>query len=191
MMIASPFWGALADRWGRKLMVERAMFGGARCCWLMAFVRSAEELVLLRAVQGLITGTIGAANALVAAVVPRERTGYAMGLLQVGDRGGGRPRARSSAGRWPTSSATGRRSTSRARCWRWRGSSSHWGVRGAVRATARPAGRRGVLAGWRQILSAPGVSATYSLRFLDSLARWRSCRSCRFSPSSWWRTTRA
>jgi DHA1 family multidrug resistance protein-like MFS transporter len=34
--------------------------------------------------QGLITGVIGAHNALVAAVVPRERTGYAMGLLQVG-----------------------------------------------------------------------------------------------------------
>jgi MFS transporter, DHA1 family, multidrug resistance protein len=29
MMVASPFWGTLADRWGRKLMVERAMFGGA------------------------------------------------------------------------------------------------------------------------------------------------------------------
>jgi len=60
MMIASPIWGALADRWGRKLMVERAMFGGAVLLGLMAFVRSAEELVLLRAVQGLVTGTIGA-----------------------------------------------------------------------------------------------------------------------------------
>lgn len=84
MMIASPIWGALADRYGRKLMVERAMFGGAVLLLLMAFVRSAEELVLLRAIQGLITGTLSASNALVAAVVPRERTGFAMGLLQVG-----------------------------------------------------------------------------------------------------------
>ncbi len=83
MMIASPFWGGLADRWGRKPMVERAMFGGALLLGLMAFVRSAEELVLLRAIQGLITGTISASSALVAAAVPRNRIGYAMGLLQV------------------------------------------------------------------------------------------------------------
>ena len=84
MMIASPIWGTIADRYGRKLMVQRAMFGGAIVICLMGFARSAEELVLLRACQGMITGVIGAHNALVAAVVPRERTGYAMGLLQVG-----------------------------------------------------------------------------------------------------------
>lgn len=84
MAIASPIWGALADRHGRKLMVERAMFGGTVVLLLMGFAQSAEQLVLLRAVQGLVTGTIGAANALVAAATPREHTGYAMGLLQVG-----------------------------------------------------------------------------------------------------------
>ncbi len=84
MMIASPVWGALADRLGRKLMVLRATLGGAVVLSLMAFVRSAEELVFLRAVQGLITGTISANNALVAAVTPRDRVGYALGMLQVG-----------------------------------------------------------------------------------------------------------
>lgn len=84
MMIASPVWGAISDRFGRKVMVERAMFGGAVLFTAMAFVRTAEELVILRAVQGLITGTVGAANALVAASVPKKRIGYAMGVLQVG-----------------------------------------------------------------------------------------------------------
>ncbi len=84
MMLASPFWGTLADRYGRKLMVERSMFGGATILLMMAFVTNAEQLVLLRAVQGLITGTIAAANALIASIAPRDRTGYAMGLLQVG-----------------------------------------------------------------------------------------------------------
>ena len=84
MMLASPFWGALADRYGRKLMVERSMFGGAIILLMMAFVTNAEQLVLLRAIQGFITGTIAAANALIAAITPRDRTGYAMGLLQVG-----------------------------------------------------------------------------------------------------------
>jgi MFS transporter, DHA1 family, multidrug resistance protein len=84
MMVASPIWGAIADKYGRKRMVERAMFGGAIIILLMGFARSAEELVLLRALQGMITGTVAAANALVAASAPRERIGYAMGLLQVG-----------------------------------------------------------------------------------------------------------
>jgi DHA1 family multidrug resistance protein-like MFS transporter len=84
MMLASPFWGTLADRYGRKLMVERSMFGGAIILLMMAFVANAEQLVLLRAIQGFITGTVAAANALIAAVAPRDRTGYAMGLLQVG-----------------------------------------------------------------------------------------------------------
>ena len=83
MMLASPFWGSLADRYGRKLMVERSTFGGAIVILLMAFVTSAEQLVVLRAIQGLITGTLAASNALVAAAVPRARTGYAMGMLQV------------------------------------------------------------------------------------------------------------
>lgn len=84
MMFASPFWGALADRYGRKLMVQRAAFGGMIVIFLMGFARSAEELVLLRAVQGLITGTVAAANALIAASVPRKHMGFSMGMLQVG-----------------------------------------------------------------------------------------------------------
>jgi len=84
MAIASPIWGAVADRYGRKPMVVRAGCGGAVVILLMGFVQTAEQLVVLRAVQGLITGVIAASSALVAAVAPRERTGYAMGLLQVG-----------------------------------------------------------------------------------------------------------
>ena len=84
MMLASPLWGSIADRYGRKLMVERSMFGGTIIMGLMAFVGSAEELVLLRAVQGLITGVASASNAMVASVAPRDRTGYAMGMMQLG-----------------------------------------------------------------------------------------------------------
>ena len=45
MMIASPVWGFLADQWGRKAMVVRSMLGGSIILTMMAFVRSAEELV--------------------------------------------------------------------------------------------------------------------------------------------------
>ena len=84
MALAAPVWGALADRFGKKIMVERAMFGGTAMILLMAFSSSAEMLVVLRALQGLITGTASAANALVASSAPRDKTGYAMGALQVG-----------------------------------------------------------------------------------------------------------
>jgi DHA1 family multidrug resistance protein-like MFS transporter len=83
MMIASPIWGALSDRYGRKLMVQRAMFGGTVIIFLMAFAQSAEQLTLLRAIQGAVTGVVAAANTLVAATAPKERMGYAMGVMQV------------------------------------------------------------------------------------------------------------
>ncbi len=83
MMLASPIWGNLADRYGRKIMVERAMFGGALVISLMGFVSNAEELVVLKAVQGAITGVFSAIAALVISAAPRERSGYVMGILQV------------------------------------------------------------------------------------------------------------
>ncbi len=88
MMIVSPLWGAAADRYGRKLMVMRATFGGTVILALMGLVQNGEQLIILRAIQGLVTGTVAANNALVAGVVPRERIGFSMGLLQVGLWGG-------------------------------------------------------------------------------------------------------
>jgi len=88
MMIASPIWGAFADRFGRKPMVVRALLGGAAIVVLMGFARSAEELVFLRLIQGLVTGVVSAASSMVAAVVPRDRLGYAMGLMQTGQWAG-------------------------------------------------------------------------------------------------------
>lgn len=88
MMISAPIWGIVADRFGRKKMVLRAMLGGSVILAMMAFAQTAEQLILLRAIQGIITGTVSANNALVAAAAPRERVGFAMGTLQVGLWGG-------------------------------------------------------------------------------------------------------
>jgi DHA1 family multidrug resistance protein-like MFS transporter len=83
MMVFSPLWGAFADRRGRKLMLERATIGGAFLLAAMGFVQNAEQLVLLRTLQGAITGVVAAANALVAATTPRQHTGFALGLLNM------------------------------------------------------------------------------------------------------------
>lgn len=88
MMIAAPIWGVVADRYGRKLMLVRASLGGAILLAAMGFVQNVEQLTLLRFLQGFVTGTVPAANALVAATCPRERTGEALGLIEMGVWGG-------------------------------------------------------------------------------------------------------
>jgi len=82
LAIFSPIWGALADRHGRKLMVLRAMLIGGLIIALMGLVQNVEEFLVLRILQGMFTGTIAAATALVAGIVPRERLASSMGLLQ-------------------------------------------------------------------------------------------------------------
>jgi MFS transporter, DHA1 family, multidrug resistance protein len=88
MMIFSPVWGNLADRRGRKLMLERATLGGALIIVAMGFVQNAEQLVALRTLQGAVTGVVAAANALVASQTPREQSGYAMGVMNLARWGG-------------------------------------------------------------------------------------------------------
>lgn len=83
MAIFAPIWGSLADRYGRKLMVQRAMFGGAVVLAAMGFAQNVWQLAILRAIQGMLTGTVPAATTLVASSAPRERSGYALGLLQM------------------------------------------------------------------------------------------------------------
>ena len=82
MAIVSPIWGVLADRHGRKIMVVRSMFGGVVVLGAMAFVHNVYQLLILRMLQGALTGTIAASVALVASVVPTRRSGLALGLMQ-------------------------------------------------------------------------------------------------------------
>ncbi len=82
--LVSPFWGTLADRYGRKIMLLRSAFGMALTVSLMAFAGSPLQLLLLRLVNGLISGFGPASTSLVAASTPKERSGYAMGVLQSG-----------------------------------------------------------------------------------------------------------
>ncbi len=84
MAVAAPFWGVLADRHGRKPMLIRAMLGGSMVLSAMGFVNSVVQLTGLRVIEGTLTGTVTAATTLVASTVPRERSGYALGLLQAG-----------------------------------------------------------------------------------------------------------
>jgi MFS transporter, DHA1 family, multidrug resistance protein len=81
MAVASPLWGLLGDRWGRKPMLVRSMVGGAITVGLMAFVQNPEQLVILRFLQGATSGTVAAATALVAVETPRNRVGWSLGVV--------------------------------------------------------------------------------------------------------------
>ena len=83
MAFFSPLWGWLADRYGRKIMVERAMFGGAIITFAMGLVGDIWQLLLLRLLSGATTGTIAASIALVSSIVPQKKLGYSLGLMQV------------------------------------------------------------------------------------------------------------
>lgn len=81
MAIVSPIWGVLGDRLGRKPMLVRSMVGGALTVGLIYFVRTPEQLVILRFLQGATSGTVAAATALVAVETPRNRVGWALGVV--------------------------------------------------------------------------------------------------------------
>ncbi len=81
--IFGPLWGRLADRFGYRAMLLRAMSCAAILLALMGLVPSPGVLLVLRMVQGALTGTVFAAQALVATSVPKEETGRSMGLLQM------------------------------------------------------------------------------------------------------------
>lgn len=83
-----PVWGYLGDRYGRKLMVIRALFGLALSQALIGLAQSVEMLFLFRMLQGAVSGFVAAALALVSASSPRDKSGYAIGLLQTATASG-------------------------------------------------------------------------------------------------------
>ena len=83
-----PVWGYLGDKYGRKLMVVRAVFGLAVSQALIGLSQNVEMLFFFRMFQGAISGFIAASLALVAANTPTEKAGYAIGLLQTATASG-------------------------------------------------------------------------------------------------------
>jgi MFS transporter, DHA1 family, multidrug resistance protein len=83
-VFTSPFWGRMADRHGRKLMVLRSSFAIAICTLLMGLSQSVWQMLALRALMGAFAGFTSASVVLVVSQVPERRLGYALGLLSTG-----------------------------------------------------------------------------------------------------------
>jgi len=81
MAVMAPVWGIISDKYGRKLMLMRAMFCASFIIAGMGMVANVNQLLIFRLLQGVFTGTVTAATILIAANTPKNRLSYALGFL--------------------------------------------------------------------------------------------------------------
>lgn len=82
--LTAPLWGRLADKYGRKLMLIRASLGMAVAMSLMGMATAPWQLVALRLLAGLLGGYASGSMIVVASQTPKEKTGWAVGILSSG-----------------------------------------------------------------------------------------------------------
>ena len=82
--IVAPIWGNLADRKGRKTMMIRAAAGMTITMGSLAFVPNAYWLLVMRFFNGILSGYIPNATAMIASQAPKEKSGWALGTLSTG-----------------------------------------------------------------------------------------------------------
>ncbi|ANN79211.1 MFS transporter [Bordetella flabilis] len=82
--VTAPIWGKLADRYGRKPMLIRAAVGMAIVMSLIGLARNITDLVVLRLIAGLVGGYASASTVMIGTQAPRERAGWALGVLSTG-----------------------------------------------------------------------------------------------------------
>jgi MFS family permease len=82
--LTAPLWGRLADRYGRKPMLIRASLGMAVIMSLMGMAHNVWQLVGLRLLAGLLGGFASGSTVLVATQTPKNRCGWALGVLSSG-----------------------------------------------------------------------------------------------------------
>lgn len=81
MAITAPIWGSLADKYGRKLMILRAMFSASVLIGLMGLSQNVYMLLFLRILQGVFTGTVAASQSFVAANAPKKELAFSLGFM--------------------------------------------------------------------------------------------------------------
>ena len=84
--MVSPFWGRLADRVGRKIMIGRSMTSCVLIMAAMAFVTRAWHVLALRAVLGLLTGYGALSLTMAAESALADQMARAIGVVQTAQR---------------------------------------------------------------------------------------------------------
>lgn len=81
LAIMAPIWGIISDKYGKKPMLLRAMISASVILTCLGLVNSVTGVLILRSLQGFLTGTVTAAAALVAAETPQKNMAYALGFI--------------------------------------------------------------------------------------------------------------
>ncbi|BCG57584.1 MFS transporter [Paenibacillus sp. URB8-2] len=86
--LISPFWGSLADKYGRKPMLVRSGFSLAALYLINYFVHDPYVFLVIRVLLGLLAGFVPSSIALVATNTPEEKTGYALSVMSTSGAAG-------------------------------------------------------------------------------------------------------
>lgn len=86
--VAAPYWGSIGDRFGQKPMIIRAGLALVVTYALTAFVQNPYELLILRILQGLLSGYIPGSIALIGTNTPEDKVGYALSMISAASSSG-------------------------------------------------------------------------------------------------------
>lgn len=87
--LCAPFWGSLADKYGKKPMLIRSGIGLAMAHFANYFVHDPYMFILVRIFQGFMAGFSPASIALVGTNTPEKHVGYALGVISTSAAAGG------------------------------------------------------------------------------------------------------
>lgn len=80
--IMSPIWGALADRFGYRIMIQRAYVGAGLALGGIAFAQTPEQMIVLRILHGGLTGVYSGIATMVSLTTPQAHLATVLGLMQ-------------------------------------------------------------------------------------------------------------
>src|ERR671921_2354262 len=72
----------VADRFGHRLMIQRALLGSGVVILMTAFAASPEQLLVLRIAQGMLSGVVAAIATVASLTTPARYLATVLGMLQ-------------------------------------------------------------------------------------------------------------
>lgn len=87
-MLMAPYWGARADKVGKKKIAVRAGFSVGILYTLYSVITTPEQLVLMRALHGVVSGFVATSLSIAADSLPKDKVGWGLGLLQAAGSSG-------------------------------------------------------------------------------------------------------
>ena len=84
VVLWSPLWGVLSDRFGQKPMMVRALVGSGLLLAMNALAQDPWQFLVIRVLSGIATGVNAPTIGLISVLVPRERLGRSLGWAQTG-----------------------------------------------------------------------------------------------------------